>query len=118
MGKLKQVILSGWPNKRREVPADIQEYWNYRDELSEVNDIILKGEKLVISPSMRKEMLTKIHTSEGPATSIQSCTGCLKSRLKLTIFCLERVNFSIIYTILSVISSINLFRKFLSKFVV
>ena len=63
MGTLKQVILSGWPNKRREVPADIQEYWNYRDELSEVNDIILKGEKLVIPPSMRKEMLTKIHTS-------------------------------------------------------
>ena len=63
MGTLKQVILSGWPNKRREVPADIQEYWNYRDELSEVNDIILKGEKLVIPCSMRKEMLTKIHTS-------------------------------------------------------
>ena len=39
MGKLKQVIHSGWPNKRREVPADIKEYWNYRDELSEVNDI-------------------------------------------------------------------------------
>ena len=32
---------------------------------------------------------------------------------KLTIFCLERVNFSVIYTILSVISSISLLRKFL-----
>jgi len=30
--------------------------------LSEVNDIILKGEKLVIPHSMRAEMLTKIHT--------------------------------------------------------
>ena len=30
--------------------------------MSEVNDIILKGEKLVVPPSMRVEMLAKIHT--------------------------------------------------------
>ena len=64
------------------------------------------------------DLQASIDVTEGPATSIQSCTGCLKSRLKLTIFCLERVNFSVIYTILSVISSVNLFRKFLRKFVV
>ena len=62
MSKLKEVILSGWPNKRTEVPAEIREYWNYREELSEVNDVILKGEKLVVPLSMRGEMLAKIHT--------------------------------------------------------
>ena len=65
MSKLKEVILSGWPNKRTEVPAELREYWNYREELSEVNDVILKGEKLVVPLSMRGEMLAKIHTSFG-----------------------------------------------------
>ena len=62
MHQLKEVILSGWPSTRSQVPKEIQEYWNYRDEISEANDIILKGEKLVIPHSMRAEMLTKIHT--------------------------------------------------------
>ena len=62
MNKLKEVILSGWPTKRTEVPSEIRDYWNFRDEMSEVNDIILKGEKLVIPLNMRSEMLAKIHT--------------------------------------------------------
>ena len=32
---------------------------------------------------------------EGPATLLQSCTGCLKSYSNLTIFRLEKVNFSV-----------------------
>ena len=59
------------------------------------------------------DVTIKIHKAayilvKGPATPLQSCTGCLKSRPKLTIFCLKRVNFSVIYTILSVNLSYNL----------
>ena len=31
---LQRVILSGWPETRSEVPAKLQEFWNYRDELT------------------------------------------------------------------------------------
>jgi len=42
---------------------ELRAYWNFRDELSEAQGIILKGDKIVIPVSLRKEMLEKIHTS-------------------------------------------------------
>ena len=60
--KLQEVIISGWPSKQSQVPTGIQEYWNYREEQSVANDIILKGEKLVIPLKLREEMLAKIHS--------------------------------------------------------
>ena len=36
-------------------------YWDMRDELSELNGIILRGERILIPTSMRKEMLERIH---------------------------------------------------------
>jgi len=53
---------------------------------------------------------------EGPATLLQSCTGCLKSIEILQSFSLEKVNFSVNYVILSVISFAKLFRKLIRKF--
>ena len=31
--KLKKVILTGWPENRSEVEPELQDYWNFRDEL-------------------------------------------------------------------------------------
>ncbi len=58
---LKDAILAGWPETRNKVSSVIHEYWNYRDELSYADGLILKGEKLVIPQSMRNDMLNKIH---------------------------------------------------------
>ena len=63
MTKLQNVIRLGWPNNRVEVPQCLRAYWNFREELSEANGIILKGERIVIPTSLRKEMLEKIHAS-------------------------------------------------------
>ena len=49
---------------------------------------------------------------EGPATLLQSCIGYLKSVEILQSFSLEKVNFSVNYVILSVISFVKCFRKF------
>ena len=60
--QLKRTIKDGWPEERKLCPQSIAEYWNYRDELSQMNDIIFKGERLVIPTSLRAEMLSRIHT--------------------------------------------------------
>jgi hypothetical protein len=39
------------------------DYWNYRDELSEVDGILLKQDKIIIPLSMRGKMLERIHES-------------------------------------------------------
>ncbi|CAC5423834.1 unnamed protein product [Mytilus coruscus] len=58
---LTRLIIDGWPDEKNDVPKEVFEYWNFRDELSNVNGIILKGEKIIIPTSMRKNMLNKLH---------------------------------------------------------
>lgn len=36
-------------------------YYNFRDELTVINGVVLKGQRLVVPSTMRKEMLEKIH---------------------------------------------------------
>ena len=57
----KETIKSGWPETKLQTPAIIRVYWNARDELSELDGIILKGDTILVPPSMRKEMLDGIH---------------------------------------------------------
>ena len=39
---LKTTILIGWPERREELPVQIREYWNYREELTLHNYILLR----------------------------------------------------------------------------
>ena len=54
MDQLKQVILKGWPEMRQHCPEQLKEFWNFRDELTVVNGLILKGHKLVIPGCLKQ----------------------------------------------------------------
>ena len=54
-------IKNGWPSNRKACPTHIHEFWNFRDKLSVMDDIVFKGEKIVIPKSMQNEMLSLIH---------------------------------------------------------
>lgn len=59
---LVQTLKEGWPEERR-CPAEIMDYWNHRDELTVMHDIIFKGEKIIIPLSLRPEMLSRFHSA-------------------------------------------------------
>ena len=59
---LRKTILDGWPDNRKDCPASICDFWNYRDELTYVDGMILKGQRILIPTDCRKIMLEKIHT--------------------------------------------------------
>ena len=40
---LRAVITQGWPDTKSECPPHLHAYWNYRDELTVADGIILKG---------------------------------------------------------------------------
>lgn len=42
----------GWPDNKKDCPVKIQDYWNCRNELTVVDDIVMKGSKLVIPSSL------------------------------------------------------------------
>ena len=48
--KLKEYVTSGWPNSRDKVEYSAKPYFNYRDEISELNGVLLKGHSAVIVP--------------------------------------------------------------------
>ena len=59
--ELQQVIMRGWPNNKANLECKVQEYWDSRDELTVVDGIILKGDRIVIPKTLRTEMMTKLH---------------------------------------------------------
>ena len=63
MQTLRSTIRSGCPETRKQASSTIQDFWNYRDELTEVQGILLKQDKIIIPPSLREKMLEKIHQS-------------------------------------------------------
>ncbi|PFX17897.1 Retrovirus-related Pol polyprotein from transposon 17.6 [Stylophora pistillata] len=48
LSHLKDVIHQGWPEYPNECPASLKEFWNFREDLSVENGLILKGHRLLI----------------------------------------------------------------------
>lgn len=65
---LQNTVKAGWPNQKSK--NQLNEYWQYRDEITVQDGFLLKGDRIVIPSSLRKEMLSKIHSSH---QGIESC---------------------------------------------
>ncbi|KAL9978440.1 hypothetical protein ACROYT_G015954 [Oculina patagonica] len=61
LSPLHEIILHGWPEKRSDCPAYLHAYWNYRDELTVANGLILKGTRIVIPKSLQPDVLQQTH---------------------------------------------------------
>ena len=59
--KVMKCIIEGWPNSKDNIPNETKSYWSFREELSIINGIVFKGERLVIPEVMRKKMLEQLH---------------------------------------------------------
>jgi len=68
---LRATIYQGWPTYRNQCPEELWEYWNFRCDLVLEDGLILKGDKLLIPDSLRKQVLNNIHTGH------QGETKCL-----------------------------------------
>ena len=55
-------ITQGWPKSRNHLSLELKPYYNRRDELTVVNNLILKGNKIVIPSTLIKEMKQILHT--------------------------------------------------------
>ena len=59
---IHRFIMNGWPKRREDVPDEIKPYWSYK-EMSVINGVMFKGERLIIPTSMRKDVLKLLHQS-------------------------------------------------------
>ena len=46
--ELYAMIQIGWPETKRQVPYNIREYWESRDELAVLDGVIYRGMKIVV----------------------------------------------------------------------
>ena len=58
---LVEVIATGWPSDKRQLPDSLKPFFDYRDELTAKDRLILRGQRIVILLAMRSEMKQKSH---------------------------------------------------------
>ena len=60
---LQDVVHKGWPSDQSRVPPSLRPYWNFRDEISSINGLLYKSNKIVVPKSLKDDMLNRIHES-------------------------------------------------------
>ena len=58
---LHKLISEGWPPKRSSVTDNLKDYWNYRDELTVENGILLKSHKFIVPKNLQSVYIDKIY---------------------------------------------------------
>ena len=69
---LKEVVLGGWPQKREKFPQSLHDYRNFREELTIRDGLVLKGDRIVIPPTLKPEVLTILNQGH-LATEQEKC---------------------------------------------
>ena len=59
--ELIRFIMAGWPSTQDDTPDIIHAFWNYRDELSIVDGIVLKGARIIIPTKLQPQILELLH---------------------------------------------------------
>ena len=60
---VKSYIKNGWPNERKNVIDLAKPYFNFREELTETDNVFLRGERIIIPKEKRGEVLRLLHES-------------------------------------------------------
>ena len=61
LSKLRDVIHEGWPATKEKCPKALHNYWNFREELTIEDGLILKQEQIVMPTMLRHDTLNTIH---------------------------------------------------------
>ena len=58
---LMDTIATGWNNKKSNVPKSILPFWNVKTELSVSDEIIFRGDRIVLPKALRSQFIGKVH---------------------------------------------------------
>ena len=70
MLSLVHTIEEGFPNTCEEALPGVQPYWQHRDRLSVVEQVVMFGDRVVIPPSLRSEVCESLHAVHQGATGM------------------------------------------------
>ena len=97
LSAVHRLTLNGWPNRCTNVPRIARNYWDFRDELSIKDDLLMKGEQVIIPPSCRD--LHKSHTGINKALALaRTCVywpgmeADVRDYIKICLMCIKCSN--------------------------
>ena len=59
-----EYVLKGWPSEKEHVDELAWEYWNFREELSVEDGMLVKSDRIVVPRPLRDEVLDEIHSAD------------------------------------------------------
>ena len=63
LSKIRACIRSEWPEDKSDMPHELKPYHSFRDELVEMDGLIMKDNRIVVPTSLQREMLNILHES-------------------------------------------------------
>lgn len=76
---LKETIISGWPDQKRQCPEALKPFWCHRNDVTEFEGVLFKGEQVIIPTALRAEAIRNIHDGH---LGIVKCT----QRAKVSVY--------------------------------
>lgn len=61
--KLRDIITGGWPVNRAQTPECVHPYLDVRDELTIQDELVFKGQQIVVPAVLRMELMEKTHVT-------------------------------------------------------
>ena len=61
--ELRNIVANGWPSTRDKCPELVRPYWDYRDEIACMDNLLFKSDRVIVPESLRPETLKRIHES-------------------------------------------------------
>ena len=58
---LKNQIIKGWPQMKDYCLLPLRNFWSYRDKLSILDGLVLKGTRIIVPKVCHEEVLSKLH---------------------------------------------------------
>jgi uncharacterized protein len=100
--QLKLYFKDGWPNTKTQIVPIVSPYWNIRDEIHVINNLLFKGQSVIIPMSLRSEILSILHEghlgiekTKGQARGTvywPNINSDIESKIKQCEYCLMHMN--------------------------
>lgn len=65
-------INQGWPVHKNSIKGEAKKFWDIKEELHQADELIVRGNQLVVPLEQRKKMLLKLHSAHQGITSCQA----------------------------------------------
>ena len=70
--RLATLVQSGFPASRDDIPETLQPFWQLRERLSTVDDVVMMDDRVVVPPALQPEVLRALHAAHQGTSKMSS----------------------------------------------